>query len=79
MDETVTKNINELAAEEHALLEREAQGIATEADQKRLQQIRVVLDQCWDLLRQRRALREFGRDPNDAKVRDKDTVERYIG
>jgi Protein of unknown function (DUF2630) len=46
-------------------------------DQVRLEEIRVELDQCWDLLRQRDARREFGQDPNQAKVRPASVVERY--
>ena len=42
-----------------------------------MEEIETQLDQCWDLLNQRRALREFGADPNQAQVRDEDTVERY--
>jgi phytoene dehydrogenase-like protein len=78
-DGDVTHRINELAHEEHKLFERESQGIATEADQKRLQHLEVLLDQCWDLLRQRRARREFGLNPDDARVRDERTVTNYTG
>jgi sigma54-dependent transcription regulator len=48
-------------------------------DAGRLSAIKVELDQLWDLLRQRRALRSAGRDPDDAQMRDADTVERYLG
>ena len=48
-------------------------------DAGRLAAIKVELDQLWDLLRQRRALRSAGRDPDDAQMRDADTVERYLG
>ncbi len=48
-------------------------------DAGRLAAIKVELDQLWDLLRQRRALRAAGRDPDDARMRDSDTVERYLG
>ncbi len=47
------------------------------AESERLRSVEVQLDQCWDLLRQRRARREFGQDPDEAIVRDPDTVERY--
>jgi len=78
MDDTrIHDNIESLVAEEHELWEREASGAATDADRQRLAQIRVSLDQCWDLLRQRRALREAGRDADDASVRSPDTVEHY--
>ena len=76
-DEQIHQNIEQLVAEEHELWDREAAGTATEADRRRLEQVRVSLDQCWDLLRQRRALREFDRDPADASVRSEETVERY--
>ena len=49
----------------------------TEGERSRLEDIRVRLDQCWDLLRQRRALREHGMDPGAAEVRDPEVVERY--
>lgn len=49
----------------------------TKADQKRLANIQVELDQCWDLLRQRRALRDVGEDPNEAELRPPDIVENY--
>jgi hypothetical protein len=76
-DARVHETIEQLVAEEHELWGREAAGAGTEADRRRLEQVRVSLDQCWDLLRQRRALREFGRDPDGAVVRSEETVERY--
>jgi len=78
-DKKVTDRIDELAREEHALFERESQGKATEADQAKLKRIQVTLDQCWDLLRQRRARREFGQDPEAAKPRDEKTIKDYTG
>ena len=78
-DRTVTDNINQLAREEHELFERESQGTATEADRTRLQQVQLTLDQCWDLLHQRRARRDAGQDPDQASVRDERTVEGYSG
>ena len=48
-------------------------------DAERLKAIKVELDQLWDLLRQRRALRNAGRNPDDAALRDPETVERYLG
>ena len=50
---------------------------ATESDRRRLQDLKVSLDQCWDMLRQRRALRDAGRDPDDANVRRPRVVENY--
>ena len=70
-------NIEELVTEEHELWSREAAGDATDADRRRLEEVKVSLDRCWDLLRQRNALREFGRDPEDASVRSPDVVEGY--
>jgi len=48
-----------------------------EADRQRMQELNISLDQCWDLLRQRRALRDAGRDPDDATIRGADVVEHY--
>lgn len=78
-DHHVMGKIEQLSSEEHALFEKESQGKATEADKARLKHLQVVLDQCWDLLRQRRARRAAGQDPNDAKLRDPKIVENYIG
>ena len=78
-DEAMTDSINRLAREEHELFERESRGTATDADRERRGRIQVMLDQCWDLLRQRRARREFGLNPDDARVRDEKTVEGYTG
>jgi hypothetical protein len=78
-DPRVIDRINELAREEHGLWERESRGDANDTDRERLKEIGVTLDQCWDLLHQRRALRSAGQDPDDAKVRDPGTVEGYQG
>jgi Protein of unknown function (DUF2630) len=78
-DATVLNRINELAAEEHALFEKEAQGEVSAAERKRMGELSVTLDQCWDLLRQRRALRAAGLDADEAAVRPESTVERYTG
>jgi hypothetical protein len=78
-DRNVIDRINELAHEEHDLWERESQGKASEDDRDRLKRVAVTLDQCWDLLHQRRARRAAGMDPEDAKVRDSGTVEGYLG
>jgi hypothetical protein len=78
-DSRVMGKIDELAREEHALFEKESKGTATDADRARLKHLQVTLDQCWDLLRQRRARRAAGQDPNEAKVRDEKIVENYIG
>ena len=76
-DEGIHSRIEQLVAEEHELYERGAEGGLSESEHRRLESIQVGLDQCWDLLRQRRALREAGRDPAAARVRDPDVVERY--
>jgi hypothetical protein len=76
-DAQIHGSIEQLVAEEHELWEREAAGNATEADRKRLQDLKVSLDQCWDLLRQRRALREAGMDPDAAQTRRTEVVEGY--
>jgi hypothetical protein len=69
--------IEQLVAEEHELWEREAAGNASEDDRRRLRELKVSLDQWWDLLRQRRALQEAGGDPDAADVRRPDVVEGY--
>ncbi len=79
-DEQVTARIERLVQEEHELRNRE-QGDsagALEADAQRLRAIELELDVCWDLLRQRRALRDAGASPEEAKAREADTVERYL-
>jgi hypothetical protein len=78
-DKMVTESIDALTREEHDLFERESHGAATDGDRERLRRIQVMLDQCWDLLRQRRARSEFGLDPDEARVRDEKTVEGYTG
>jgi len=69
-------------AEEHDLRGREqadsADVAALEDEKERLRAVEVELDRCWDLLRQRRALRDAGADPEGATERDADTVERYL-
>jgi len=76
-DEQIHGQIEQLVTEEHELWEREGAGAATDDDRRRLDALQVSLDQCWDLLRQRRALREAGRDPGAASTRDPETVEHY--
>ncbi|GAB2643535.1 DUF2630 family protein [Kribbella swartbergensis] len=78
-DKPIFSRIDELVAEEHDLRTRHAAGqIANEDEQARLQALEVELDRCWDLLRQRRARREFGQNPDDAEPRSADTVEGYL-
>jgi hypothetical protein len=78
-DKTVLNRINELVAEEESLLEssRGTDGLS-EADDARLKAVEVALDQCWDLLRQRRAKRHAGQDPDEVNLRDPSTVEGYL-
>jgi hypothetical protein len=73
-DQPVLNHIQRLVEEEHRLHDQKAHPTA---DRKRLAQVLVELDQCWDLLRQRRALRDVGRDPNYAQVRPPEVVENY--
>jgi hypothetical protein len=73
-DQPVLNHINQLVKEEEHLYGRDE---LTEDDRERLAKLKVELDQCWDLLRQRRALREFGDDPDKAKVRPAKIVENY--
>ena len=77
-DEEVLAHINELVDQEHQLQSRSHEGEGlSEDDARRLQRVETQLDQCWDLLRQRRARRHAGQDPDEAAVRDVDTVEHY--
>jgi hypothetical protein len=78
-DRIVLSRINELADEEHRLFQKEASGDVTHEERERLKHLAVTLDQCWDLLRQRRARRAAGLNPDGAQIRDEDTVERYTG
>jgi hypothetical protein len=76
-DSQIHGTIDRLVAEEHELWDREAAGNASDSDRQRLRELKVSLDQCWDLLRQRRALREAGREPDAADVRRPEVVEGY--
>jgi hypothetical protein len=75
-DKSVLAHIQDLADEEHRLYEK---GSLNDAERKRLQDINVALDQYWDLLRQRRAKREFGENPDEAEMRRPGVVEKYEG
>ena len=77
-DQDVLKRINQLADEEHELFQRESHGEISEAERDRLRALEVQLDQCWDLLHQRRARRHAGMNPDEATVRDATTVEGYV-
>jgi hypothetical protein len=84
-DEEVQARIDELEAEEGRLRSDESQAASVEerdrlaADAKRLEAVRLELDRLWDYLRQRRALRDAGQDPDGATMRDAGTVEDYLG
>lgn len=76
-DQQIRTHIEDLVAEEHRLLEHGDAGKLTSDDQERLKTIEVQLDQYWDLLRQRRARRDAGQDPNVAHLRSENVVEHY--
>jgi hypothetical protein len=84
-DEQVQAKIEELEQEERRLRRDESEAAEADAeeqvarDAQRLEAIRIELDQLWDYLRQRRALRDAGQDPDNAQMRDPGTVERYWG
>jgi hypothetical protein len=75
-DQTVLRHIKELADEEHRLYEK---GNLTDDERARLKSINVALDQYWDLLRQRRAKREYGQNPDEAEIRRPGVVEKFEG
>jgi hypothetical protein len=77
-DQDLLERINDLAHEEHTLFERSAHGGLSDAEKKRLNSLTVALDQCWDLLHQRRARRHAGLNPDEAAVRDAAVVENYV-
>ena len=76
-DNQIREHIETLVSEEHRLLEHGDRGGLTNDDRAALEAISIRLDQYWDLLRQRRARREFGQDPGIANMREADVVERY--
>jgi hypothetical protein len=84
-DEQTQARIEELEEEERRLRRDESDnpdaddGEHVAADARRLEEVRVELDRLWDYLRQRRALRDAGRDPDGARMRDAGTVEDYLG
>jgi hypothetical protein len=73
-DRSVLQYIEELVSREHRLQGQES---LSEDDRARLRGVQVELDQCWDLLRQRRALRTVGQDPDKAHMRPPEMVEKY--
>lgn len=74
-DRTLLQHIEELVSQEHRL---QSQDVLSEDEHVRLHGVQVELDQCWDLLRQRRALRTAGQDPDKAQVRPPEIVEKYV-
>jgi hypothetical protein len=76
-DKSILQHIEELVNEEHALFQRSEEGLLEGDEHERLRQLQVNLDQCWDLLRQRRARRHAGLNPEEARVRDPNIVEHY--
>ncbi len=78
-DQNLIERIDALANEEHRLFEMELAGNFSIEHQERLKELQVMLDRCWDLMRQRRAKREFGLDPDATHLRDDKTVENYTG
>jgi hypothetical protein len=79
-DSQTLAHIRDLVAEEKTLRAQLQHGDISESEEhERLRRVEVELDQCWDLLRQRRALRDIGGDPREASVRPVDEVEGYTG
>lgn len=76
-DNEILHRITSLVNEEHELLNKSKQGDLETDQHARMKELEVNLDQCWDLLRQRRARREFGFNPDEAKARDESIVEHY--
>jgi hypothetical protein len=80
MDQDILAQVNQLVSEEQELRSKlQHREIDETEEHQRLRAVEVQLDQCWDLLRQRRALRETGGDPADAQVRPPGEVEGYLG
>ena len=76
-DKNILQHIEELVNEEHELFQRSEEGSLEGDEHERLHKLQVDLDQCWDLLRQRRARRQAGLNPDEASVRDPNIVEHY--
>ena len=76
-DTEILRHIEELVNEEHTLMQQAEGTGLDDAEHARMKQIEVSLDQCWDLLRQRRGRRHGGLNPDDAQVRDESIVEHY--
>ena len=76
-DHDALERIHQLVEEEHALMQKAPSGGLADNEHDRLRRLEVQLDQCWDLLRQRRARRDAGQDPDEAAPRNPSVVERY--
>jgi hypothetical protein len=76
-DNEILHRITQLVDEEHELMKEDESNGLDDDRRERMQALQVNLDQCWDLLRQRRARRHAGQDPDEAQVRDAGTVENY--
>ena len=76
-DAQIAQRIGELTDEEHRLERSHAEDGLSEEELGRLRAIEISLDQCWDLLRQRRARRDSGQDPDVAALRPPEVVEGY--
>jgi hypothetical protein len=79
-DQDILAEVNRLVAEEQELrTQLQHREIDASEEQQRLRAVEIALDQCWDLLRQRRAIRETGGDPREAQLRPPGEVEGYLG
>ena len=77
-DQKVLSRIDDLVQEEEQLLHRhEGEESLSPTEHARMEELKVQLDQAWDYLRQRRALRQYGEDPDEASARNPETVEGY--
>jgi vacuolar-type H+-ATPase subunit B/Vma2 len=77
-DNDILQQISKLVEEEHHLLRQEESGELVDPGNERMRTLEETLDQCWDLLRQRRARRDIGENPDEAHTRSKATVEGYL-
>ncbi len=77
-DSGIHEHIEQLVAEEHRLYEQSDDRALTQDERNRLDELNVQLDRYYDLLRQRRAKREFGENPDRARMRSGETVEKYV-
>ncbi len=79
VEHQILGQINDLVSQEHKLRTQLSAGeLSSQQEHDRLAALEAALDQCWDLLRQRRAKREFGQDEAEAKPRDVEVVEKYL-